>query len=261
MRENKMKGIQLDKLKNEGVDTLPSQERRQFLKFGLTVTGVFLGGSILSLTSAQDAQGALRGGKVPAGNFPYKPHYTMVIRQGQCVDCELCLEACRSTNSVPDYGHRTVILERRISNIEGERERVFMPILCNQCNQPSCVRVCPTGATYKDPINGIVRMDPKKCIGCKTCMAACPYNARYYKEEDRAIDKCNFCFDTKLKESGGKTTACSAACPANVRIFGDLTDPDTEAYKLIHTRGNVFWVLKPESGNLPNIFYMDAMDA
>jgi Fe-S-cluster-containing dehydrogenase component len=108
--------------------------------------------------------------------------------------------------------------------------------------------------------NGIVLMDPKKCIGCKTCMAACPYNQRYYKEEARSIDKCTFCFDTALKESAGKITACSAACPAEVRIFGDLTDPNTEAYKLIHTRGNIFWVLKPESGTLPNIFYMDATD-
>jgi protein NrfC len=254
-----MKGIQLSTLKNEGVETLISKERRQFLKFGLTITGVFLGGSILSLTSAQKAHGAFRSEKVPvAGQYPYTPHYTMVIRQDRCVDCELCLEACRSTNSVPPYGHRTLILERSIPNDQGQRERAFMPILCNQCNQPSCVRVCPTGATYKDGTNGIVRMNPNKCIGCKTCMAACPYNARYYKEEDRAIDKCTFCFDTKLKESGGKTTACSAACPAGVRVFGDLTDPESKAYKLIHTPGNVFWVLRPEKGTLPNIFYMDA---
>jgi Fe-S-cluster-containing dehydrogenase component len=255
-----MKGLQLNKLKNEGVKTLKKNERRQFLKLGLTVTGVFLGGSILSLASSQKAFGALPGGRVPAGTFPYKPHYTMVIRQNRCIDCELCLVACRSTNSVPPYGYRTIILERTIENTPGVQERAFMPILCNHCNQPSCVRVCPTGATYKESTNGIVLMDPKKCIGCKTCMAACPYNQRYYKEEARSIDKCTFCFDTALKESGGKTTACSAACPAEVRIFGDLTDPNTEAYKLIHTRGNIFWVLKPESGTLPNIFYMDATD-
>jgi Fe-S-cluster-containing dehydrogenase component len=257
MRENKMKGIELDKLKNEGVETLFSKERRQFLRFGLTVTGVFLGGSILSLTSAQKAQGAVRNGKVPMGKFPYSPHYTMVIRQSHCIDCELCLEACRSTNGVPAYGYRTIILERSIPDARGEQERAFMPILCNQCNQPSCVRVCPTGATYKDDKNGIVQMSSNKCIGCKTCMAACPYNARYYKEEDRAIDKCNFCVDTKLKESGGKKTACSAACPAGVRIFGDLTDPESKAYKLIHTPEKVLWVLRPEKGTLPNIFYME----
>jgi protein NrfC len=255
-----MKKFNFAALKNEGVETLASHERRQFLKFGLAVSGVFLGGSILSLTTAQKAHGALIHDAVRPGKFPYSPHYTMVIQQNQCIGCELCLEACINTNSVPAYGHRTLILERNIPNAMGQRERVFMPILCNQCNEPHCVRVCPTGATYKDDKNGIVLMTPSKCIGCKTCMAACPYNARYYKEEVRAIDKCNFCFDTKLKESGGKTTACCAACPAEVRIFGDLTDPNTPAYKLIHTPGNEFWVLKPQSGTLPNIFYMNKVE-
>jgi Fe-S-cluster-containing dehydrogenase component len=256
-----MKKLKLDTLKNEGLDTVRAQERRQFLKFGLSITGVFLGGSLLSLTSTKKAHAVLRNDKVAFGPFPYNPHYTMIIRQGQCVDCERCLEACRSTNGVPAYGSRTSILERRITDAAGQQSRVFMPVLCNQCNKPSCVRVCPTGATYKDTINGIVRMQPNKCIGCKTCMAACPYNARYYKEEARAIDKCTFCFDTKLQESGGKITACCAACPAAARVFGDLTNPKTEAYQLIHTPGNVFWVLRPEAGTLPNIFYMDAPDA
>ena len=100
-------------------------------------------------------------------------------------------------------------------------------------------------------------MDPKKCIGCKTCMSACPYNARYFNEEIRAIDKCTFCFDTKLKESGGKTTACVEACPANVRIFGDLHDPESELYQLVHRHDVVVWVLRPEAGALPNVFYMN----
>ena len=101
-------------------------------------------------------------------------------------------------------------------------------------------------------------MNPDKCIGCKTCMAACPYNARYFDEEKRAIDKCNFCYDTKLKKSGGKITACAAACPANVRVFGDLTDPESDAYKLIHAPGKVLWVLRPETDTLPNVFYQNA---
>jgi Fe-S-cluster-containing dehydrogenase component len=252
-----MKGKNLDKLNDEGIESLPLKDRRQFLQFGLSIAGVFLGGSILSLTSAHNAQGALGSGKVPVTEFPYHPHYTMVIRQNQCIDCERCLEACRKTNNVPDHGYRTAILERSIPVAKDQRERVFMPILCNHCNHPPCVRVCPTQATYKDKTNGIVRMNPDKCIGCKTCMAACPYNARYFNEKNRTIDKCNFCYDTTLKESGGKITACAAACPANVRIFGDLTDPDSDAYKLIHAPGNVFWVLRPETDTLPNVFYMD----
>ncbi|WP_309411700.1 4Fe-4S dicluster domain-containing protein [Desulfobulbus sp.] len=256
-----MKRFKFNTMKNEGIESIASEERRKFMKFGLAITGVFVGGSILSLTSADKVQGALINEPVQPAKYPYSPHYTMVIRQNFCIDCERCLDACRTTNSVPIYGYRTLILERRIPHAQGQPAHAFMPVLCNQCNEPHCVRVCPTGATYKDGQNGIVLMNQDKCIGCKTCMAACPYNARYFKEEDRAIDKCNFCFDTKLKESGGKTTACCAACPAGVRIFGDLTDPATPAYKLIHTSGNEFWVLRPEAGTMPNVFYMNATEA
>ncbi len=250
-----MKIDDLEKLENEGAENLPSEERRRFLRFGLAVTGVFVGGSVLSLTSIRNAESGM--GPVPAsGSFPYSPHYTMVMRQNRCIDCERCMEACVKTNNVPSYGYRTTILQQEREIGRGVKERVFMPVLCNHCNRPPCVRVCPTSATYKDKKNGIVMMDYKRCIGCKTCMAACPYNARYFKEENRAVDKCNFCFDTRLSKGESKT-ACSAACPAGVRIFGDLTDYDSEAYKLIHKPEKVVWVLRPETGAMPNVFYMN----
>ena len=250
-----MKIDDLEKLENEGVENLPSEERRRFLRFGLAVTGVFVGGSVLSLTSARNAESAM--GPVPeAGKFPYSPHYTMVMRQNRCIDCERCMEACVKTNNVPSYGYRTTILQQEREIGRGAKERVFMPVLCNHCNRPPCVRVCPTSATYKDKKTGIVMMDYKRCIGCKTCMAACPYNARYFKEENRAVDKCNFCFDTRLSKGESKT-ACAAACPAGVRIFGDLTDYSSEAYKLIHKPEKVVWVLRPETGAMPNVFYMN----
>lgn len=250
-----MKIDDLEKLENEGAENLPSEERRRFLRFGLAVTGVFVGGSVLSLTSARNAESAM--GPVPeSGKFPYSPHYTMVMRQNRCIDCERCMEACVKTNNVPSYGYRTTILQQEREIGKGLKERVFMPVLCNHCNRPPCVRVCPTTATYKDKKTGIVMMDYKRCIGCKTCMAACPYNARYFKEENRAVDKCNFCFDTRLSKGESKT-ACAAACPAGVRIFGDLTDYNSEAYKLIHKPEKVVWVLRPETGAMPNVFYMN----
>ena len=251
-----MKISDLEKLKNEGVESLPSEDRRKFLRFGFAVTGVFLGGSVLSLSSARNA-GAVPGKPVPeAGKFPYKPHYSMVIRQNRCIDCERCMEACVKTNHVPSYGYRTKIFEQMRDLGPAGKERVFMPVLCNHCNRPPCVRVCPTTATYKDKKNGIVMMDKKRCIGCKTCMAACPYNARYFKEEERAVDKCNFCFDTRLSK-GEKLTACANACPAGVRIFGDLTDYDSKAYRLLHAPEKVVWVLRPETGALPNVYYVN----
>lgn len=247
-----MKIEELERLKNEGVEQIPSEERRRFLRFGLAVTGVFAGGSVLSLTSAKEARGALESGEFP--HYPYKPHYSMVMRQDRCIDCERCKEACKKTNHVPDYGYRTTILERELIIGPEEKQREFMPVLCNHCNRPPCVRVCPTKATYKDKKTGIVRMTYKKCIGCKTCMAACPYNARYFNEEKRAIDKCDFCFESRLSK-GETITACAAACPADVRIFGDLADPESRVYKLVHEPERVVWVLRPESGAMPNVFY------
>ncbi len=248
---------ELEKMKNEGVEHLPSLERRAFLRAGLAITGLYMGGTILSLTSARDAQGAV-GSMPTSSKYPYKPHYSMVMRQNLCVDCELCMEACVRTNHVPSYGWRTTILERTRTIGPDQKETIFMPVLCNQCNEPPCVRVCPTVATYKDRTTGIVVMENRKCIGCKTCMAACPYNARYFNEEVRAVDKCNFCLDTRLSK-GMKDTACVEACPAHVRIFGDLSDPNSEVYKLVHQPETTVWVLRPETGALPNVFYMNVV--
>ncbi len=249
--------MKLKDMHNEGVENLPSQERRKFLQLGLAVTGVFLGGSILTLTSSKYAK-AMGGIVVPkSGQYSYSPHYSMVLREHLCIDCERCKEACVKTNGVPDYGSRTTILQKQRDLGGGEKETIFMPILCNQCNRPPCVRVCPTTATYKDPKTGIVVMNNDRCIGCKTCMTACPYNARYFHEKNRAVDKCNFCWDTRL--SKGKTiTACAEACPADVRIFGDLTDQDSRVYELLHRPETLIWVLRPETGALPNVYYVNA---
>lgn len=244
----------LENEKNEGIENLPSEERRRFLTLGLSVTGVFLGGAVLSLTSARNAGAALGG--MSHNTYPYDPHYSMVLRQNHCIDCERCMEACVKTNHVPSYGYRTKILESLKQIGPSETETVFVPVLCNHCNRPPCVRVCPTKATFKDKKTGIVAMISKKCIGCKTCMAACPYNARYFNEETRAVDKCDFCFATRLSK-GEELTACAAACPADVRVFGNLADPKSRVYKLVHAPEKVVWVLRPETGALPNVFYMN----
>lgn len=250
-----MKIDDLEQMESEELNTLPSAERRKFLQLGLAVSGLYLGGSILSLTSVKNAYGS---GAVPEiGKYPYNPHYSMVIREKLCIDCERCKEACVKTNHVPSYGFRTTILEKRRSLGENKFETTFMPVLCNHCNRPPCVRVCPTTATWKDEKTGIVVMKPSRCIGCKTCMTACPYDARYFKEDDRAVDKCDFCFLARLSQ-GEKTTACVEACPADVRVFGNLADSSSRVYKLVHAPETMVWVLRPETGAIPNVFYINA---
>ncbi len=238
-------------LKKEEPSRITDAERRRFLKMGLIVTGVLAGGSVLELVSGV--------GKILAAGaydavYPYKPHYAMVIRQDRCIGCLECAKACAAANRVPGYGWRTRVLEREERRAAGQT-REFIPVLCNQCNNPPCVRTCPTRATYKDRRHGIVMMDDRKCIGCKSCMMACPYDARYFNEERRAIDKCDFCFASRLS-AGARETACSEACPAGARVFGDLSDPGSRVYRLVHQLQKPVWVLKGETGAKPNVFYM-----
>ena len=250
-----MKGnkIDLDGLQNEGVENISIEERRHFLKMGLALTGVFAGGTILSAVSS--VQKVYASPAEYADKYPYKPHYSFLMHQNRCIDCERCLAACRKTNHVPEYGYRTAMFEHDVPDAIGQK-REYIPVVCNQCNLPQCTRVCPTKATYKDPVNGIVQVNKTKCIGCLTCQMACPYNARYFNEEKKAIDKCNFCFDTRLSK-GEKLTACSAgaACPAGVRVFGDLSDPKSEVYQGVHQIEKTVWVRGPAAGTRPNVFY------
>ncbi len=243
--------IDLAALANEGVENIAMQDRRHFLKMGLAITGVFAGGTLFSAVSV--AKRVFASPTEFAAKYPYKPHYSMIIHQDRCIDCERCVAACAETNHVPHEGYRTRILQRDVPDAIGQK-REFIPVLCNQCNLPQCTRVCPTKATYKNTSNGIVMMDTSKCIGCLTCQEACPYNARYFNEERQAVDKCNFCFDTRLAK-GEKLTACANACPANCRVFGDLSDPTSEAYRTVHQIERAVWVLRPEAGTKPNIFY------
>lgn len=254
-----MKMNDLEKMRSEDLRGLRSEERRKFMRLGLAITGLYLGGRVLSLAPVSEAHAFGFGDVVPPpGKYPYAPHYTMVLREHLCIDCERCKDACVKLNHVPEYGFRTTILERRRQLEYKQTQTIFMPVLCNQCNNPPCVRVCPTTATYKDEKTGIVRMINDRCIGCKTCMAACPYNARYFNEEPevRAIDKCDFCWEQRLSK-GDTNTACAEACPTGCRIFGDLADKKSKVYALLHAPDTRIWVLRPETGALPNIYYIN----
>lgn len=241
--------------KREKTGPVTIEERRRFLRLGLKIAAVVAGGSVLSLVPAPEARSELLGASV-VGTHPYQPHYAMLVYKDRCIDCERCIQACRETNDVPSYGYRNGILSRKKTGIAASKMiREFLPVLCNQCNRPPCVRVCPTRATYKDKKNGIVMMNEPLCIGCKACMTACPYNARYYNRETQAVDKCDFCYRRRL-QNGRTTTACVDACPAGVLYFGDLSDQQSESYKILHKPEQTVLVLRPGLGTMPNVFYL-----
>ena len=175
----------------------------------------------------------------------------------RCVGCHTCANACKMQNNVP-----TGMLWNRVTTegcdvIDGavgtypNLTRTFLPVACQHCENPACQRVCPTGATYKDEM-GRVEIDYDKCIGCRMCMAACPYQVRNRNEKTGAVDKCRFCHVSNY-ENGTEMCTCVTACPTHARIFGDLDDPDCELVKEINrthaapiagdlTKSKVFYV-------------------
>ncbi len=179
------------------------------------------------------------------------PRYGMLIDLRRCYGCHACSVACKAEFDVPLGATRSWV-EYVEKGTYPNVSRTFLPRLCNHCNHPPCVSVCPTGATWKRAEDGIVVIDPDLCIGCKYCIQACPYDARFLNPVTGAADKCDFCLH---RVSQGVEPACVEACPVGARIFGDLNDPNSEISKLIAT--NPVTVLRPGQGTEPNVFYID----
>jgi Fe-S-cluster-containing dehydrogenase component len=174
----------------------------------------------------------------------------MVIDTHKCVGCMDCVVACKTENDVPDGFCRDWINQR----LEGEMPALRLTITserCNHCDRPPCVSCCPTGASHVHDYGNVVLVDHDKCIGCKACLASCPYGARFIHPEGYA-DKCTFCIH---RVEQGLEPACVAVCPTHSMYFGDLDDPESEVSRLITSRRH--FVLKPDAGTRPRIFYLE----
>ena len=172
--------------------------------------------------------------------------WAMVIDVSKCYGCYACLAACAAENNVPIGVFRTWI-ERYVRTEGGV---VFVPKMCNHCEEPSCVEVCPVNATFKAP-NGEVLIDDNICIGCGACIQNCPYGARFFNPIKGVADKCTLC---NHRIYDGKLPACVEACPTGARVFGDINDPGSEISKLIKDNTVSKW--KPWTGNKPMVFYI-----
>lgn len=177
-------------------------------------------------------------------------HYAMVIDQSRCIGCMACISACVQENDVPHEHYRTRVLEITKGTFPKLRTE-FRSELCNHCDHAPCVTACPTRASYKRK-DGIVMVDRDKCVGCKACMAACPYDARFIHEDHGYVDKCTFCLH-RLEE--GLEPACVATCIGKSRVFGDLDDKNSEVSQLLAQ--NESRVLLKAAGTKPRVYYIN----
>ncbi len=238
----------------------------------------------------QDPEGIMAHTQEP------KHRYGMVIDVDRCNGCGACMLSCAVENNVPPAqpgtNDRTGITWLRVSRMEtgdtpAENRAVFIPVMCQQCgHETPCVTVCPQNAVDVDPVTGVVGQMPERCLGCRYCMTACPYHARYFNWRDPVwpagmeltlnpdvaprmrgvVEKCNFCHgrlhaaQQKAAAEGKKeidpadyVPACAEACPAQAITFGDLNDSKSEVAQLARSEGS-FQMLE-KLGTQPKVYY------
>ncbi|MDQ6661999.1 MAG: polysulfide reductase NrfD [Chloroflexota bacterium] len=180
--------------------------------------------------------------------------YAFVIDQRKCIGCHACTVACKAEHDVPIGVYRTWVKYIEKGEFPNSR-RYFLVNRCNHCEDAPCVTICPTRALYKRK-DGIVDFDSSRCIGCKSCMQACPYDALYIDPYSQTAAKCNYCAH---RTEVGLEPACVVVCPERAIIAGDMQNPETEIARII-AREPVR-VRKPEQGTKPKVFYLGAEEA
>jgi Fe-S-cluster-containing dehydrogenase component/formate-dependent nitrite reductase membrane component NrfD len=180
--------------------------------------------------------------------------YGFAIDQGTCIGCHACTVACKTEHQVPLGQFRTWV-KYVDSGTFPDTRRDFGVMRCNHCTDAPCVTICPTGALFKRE-DGIVDFDSSACIGCKSCMQACPYDAIYIDEDTHTAAKCNFCAH---RVDDGLEPACVVVCPTHSIWVGDLDDAESGISQLV--AGNETAVRAPDQGTGPNVFYLGASPA
>lgn len=214
--------------------------------------------------------------------------YGMVIDLDRCFGCQTCVTSCKMANNNPkNVFYNRVLTKGGLSDEEMAQDlfiddavgtypdvrRIHVPLACQHCSDPACVKVCPTAATYKDPETGIVAVNNETCIGCGSCIMACPYhgvrtmlgesteNNLGFDEGEydapqhvgKTVEKCTMCANRVAR---GEQPKCVEACLGFARFFGDLDDPDSEVSKLIAENPDRVVQLETSAGTKPNVYYL-----
>ena len=253
-------------------------DRRTFIRVaGVAAVGV-AGGAPAKILAQKESRVLSRKPPLTA------KRWAMVVDLKKCRQakgCQDCIHACHQTHNVPDFespkdevkwvwkeefGQAFPGQENEYASEEIKKTPVLL--MCNHCENPPCVKVCPTEATWKRESHGIVMMDWHRCIGCRYCVAACPYGSRSFNWRDPrphideinedfptrmrgVVEKCTFCEERLAK---GQMPACVEACKEGALVFGDLEDPDSKVREIL---ANEFAIRrKPELGTSPEIYYL-----
>ena len=258
--------------------------RRRFLRL-LGGAAACTSAALVNKEALPEAEASAAQGKPAIPGYDWSEHrWAFGIDATKCIGCLRCVEACKLENDVAEDAHHFRTWVERYVYLEGEdkpridsqqdpvniaasgsereyrfanryedakvEKAFFVPKLCNHCTHPACVQVCPTGATYKTA-DGVVVIDHNYCIGCQYCVQACPYGARFFNERKHVTDKCTWCYHRITK---GLQPACVEVCPTSARVFGDRRVKDSPISRFL--RNHRVHVLRPESGNEPNVFYV-----
>ena len=257
--------------------------RREFLKIAGMSTLSLIAPAIVCPAWAKEK--IIPGSESPETLSPSKAltakRWAMAIDASKCpADCVDCIAACHATHNVPNFGNpkdevKWIWREKFAAAFPNEShsyvgkylQQLQLPVLCNQCANPPCVRVCPTKATFQRQ-DGIVMMDYHRCIGCRLCMAACPYGARSMNYRDPrpfvakinpdyptrtkgVVEKCNFCEEKLVR---GLLPACVQACKEKALVVGDVENPQSEIRLLLEKRFNLR--RRASLGTKPQIYYI-----
>lgn len=254
------------------LSTFAEMKRREFLKEVSNILKVIILSPFLPLSESFGKTNKSSGEITSKNNDVHS--YGMVIQVNKCIGCGQCVEACKNENNVPKepfffrtWVERYTVMKNEnviVDSPNGGRgefkplvdeaeimRSFFVPKLCNHCDNAPCVQVCPVGATFKTK-DGVILVDDKYCIGCRYCIQACPYGARYFHPIKKVTDKCTLCYH---RISKGLLPACVEVCPTKARMFGDTKRMPSPVVRLLKT-GRIS-VLKPYLNTEPKVFYSE----
>ena len=256
--------------------------RREFLIIaGLSALGAASPPLTRLIAKEKEPSRAAYPGAPGGGPALRAKRWAMVVDAKKCIDdCKDCMAACHYVHNVPAIGNpkhevkwiwperfENIFPEESHAHIPDAMGKQLMPVLCNHCDNPPCVRVCPTGATFRRE-DGIVMMESHRCIGCKICMAACPFGARSINFMDPrpfirklnldfptrtkgVVEKCNFCEERLAR---GLLPACVMACEQKALVFGDVEDPNSKVRQMLEKKFSIR--RRPELGTNPQVYYI-----